>query len=1047
MILDKIFVYFYPLILFLLHMKKILLTCLLSIGTLASAQITLGSGTTTGGTSTSVATVPWSTYYGYSYAQQILTKSNINADAAGNITGLKFYLGASSAITNSNDVVVYLGLTNKETFASTTDWIPTASLTQVFAGTVTNNAGVVEITFPTPFPYDNVNNLVIAIDENKADDDGGERFYTYSNGSNKTLYYRSDTTNPNPASITQTGTRSGTQSVVTLLGLTLNPVPLCPVVSAPSAAATGVSVTPAITWAAITNATGYRLSIGTTAGGTDVVNNADVGNVLTYTPSTPLNFNKQYYYTVNSYNGAIPSVSCSERSFTTMNIPCPTVTAPASSATGVSVTPTITWDAITGVTGYKLKVGTTAGGSDVMNNIDLGNVTSYTFSSALLNSTQYYYTVTSYDANNNTSASCSERSFTTVCAVVVPAYSHDFASFPGACWSLANGGTPATGPGTGTTNYWVSDGFLNVGSSGAARMNLYSTGRNGWLKSPAFNLSAGGYRVKFNYGVTGFDVTTASAMGSDDIVQFLVSPDGGATWTILKTWDTSNTPSNTSNTYTFDLSNYLGTNTVFAIYGSDGAVNDAPDYDFFVDNFVVEAIPACDTPATLNHSAVTYNSATISWTPPSVAPANGYQYSYSTTNTAPASGTSTTATTQDLGPLLPQTTYYYWVRSMCAGSESAWASGSFTTPTTPPANDDCNNAVGLTVNPDLTCAATTAGNTLGATNSNVPVGTCTGNPDDDVWYSFVATSTLHNIVLSNVVATGTSTSTSLYTQVFSGACGSLTSLQCGTTNSTNASGLTVGQTYYVRVYNSNGAGANNSFNICVNTPPAPPANDVCAGAVALTVGGNFNANAIVSTNVNAVTDGTTSCQSSRGDNVWYSVVVPASGKVTLEVQGVAGSGFVDSVLSIHSGTCGSLTSIACDDDAGVDNFSLVSVTGQTPGATLYVSVWRYTGSAGGGSTTGEFRISAYDASLLATSETSAAKNDLKAYPNPFHDVLNISDISKVKSISIVDLAGRVVKTIDNPSSALQLGDLKQGMYLVTLNLKDGSKQTIKAIKK
>ncbi|KXH81486.1 fibronectin type III domain-containing protein [Chryseobacterium kwangjuense] len=811
---------------------------------------------------------------------------------------------------------------------------------------------------------------------------------------------------------------------------------------------TSTATTESVSWTIGTPAPSYDIYYSTTntaptSGSTPNVTGA-TGTTNTLINLTPLT---TYYVWVRSHcSSSDQSIWIAGPSFTTKAF-CPVVSAPAAGASAVSVTPTFTWAANADATGYRLTIGTTSGGTDVLNNFDLGNVTTYTLPTALNNSTTYYYTINSYNAGGITSTSCTVRSFTTVCGVLTPSYTNDFASFPGACWTLANGGTPATGPGTGTTNYWVSDGFLNVGSSGAARINLYSTGRNGWLKSPAFNLSAGGYRVKFNYGVTGFDVTTASAMGSDDIVQFLISPDGGATWTILKTWDTSDTPSNISNTYTFDLSNYLGANTVFAIYGSDGAVNDAPDYDFFVDNFVVEAIPACDAPGSLNHSAVTYNSATISWTPPSAAPANGYQYSYSTTNTAPASGTSITATTQDLGPLLPQTTYYYWVRSMCAGSESAWASGSFTTPAAPPANDDCNNAVGLTVNPDLTCAATTAGNTLGATNSNVPVGTCTGNPDDDVWYSFVATSTLHTIVLSNVVATGTSTSTSLYTQVFSGACGSLTSLQCGTTNSTNASGLTVGQTYYVRVYNSNGAGAYNSFNICVNTPPAPPANDVCGGAVALTVGGNFNANAIVSTNVNAVTDGTTSCQSSRGDNVWYSVVVPASGKVTLEVQGVAGSGFTDSVLSIHSGTCGSLTSIACDDDNGVDNFSLVSVTGQTPGATLYVSVWRYTGTAGGGSTTGQFKISAYDSSLLATSETSSVKNDLKAYPNPFHDVLNISDISKVKSISIVDLAGRVVKTIDNPSSALQLGDLKQGMYLVTLNLKDGSKQTIKAIKK
>lgn len=857
-----------------------------------------------------MATVPWSTYYGYSYAQQILTKANINADAAGNITGLKFYLGSSAAITNSNEVVVYLGLTNKASFSSTTDWIPTTALTQVFAGTVTNNAGVVEITFPTPFPYDNVNNLVIAIDENKADDDGGERFYTYSNGSNKTLYYRSDSTNPNPASITQTGSLSSTQSVVTLLGLALSPVPLCPTVSAPSAAATGVSVTPAITWGAITNATGYRLSIGTTAGGTDVMNNVDVGNVVTYTPATPLNYNKQYFYTVNAYNGSLTSPGCSERSFTTLNIPCPSVSAPASAATGVSVTPTITWGAVTGATGYKLKVGTTAGGSEILNNADLGNVTSYTFASPLLNGTKYYYTVNSYDATA-ASASCTERNFTTVCGVITPAYTNDFATFPGICWSLANGGTPATGPGTGTTNYWISDGFLNVGSSGAAKMNLYSTGRNGWLKSPAFNLSAGGYRVKFNYGVTAYDTTTASVMGSDDIVQFLVSVDGGTTWEVLNTWNAANAPGNTSNIYTFDLSNYVGANTVFAIYGSDGAVNDDPDYDFFVDNFTVEAIPACDIPTSVNHSAVTESSATISWVAPSAAPANGYQYYYSTTNTAPASGTLTTATTQNLSPLQPQTTYYYWVRSMCSGAESAWVSGTFKTLATPPANDNCSSAVDLVVGGNFAQHSIT-GTTAGATNTPALTASCLFTP-------------------------------------------------------TNVAG-----------------------------------------------------------------------------NVWYRVVVPASGNLTLETDTTTGTTLEDTVMSVFA-DCNTTTSIACNDDGGNGSFSKISLTGQTPGTTLYVSVWRYSSSGGGAD--GEFKVSAYDASLLATSEVSAARNDLKAYPNPFTDVLNISDISKVKSVSIVDLAGRVVKTIDNPSSALQLGDLKQGMYLVTLNLKDGSKQTIKAIKK
>lgn len=84
---------------------------------------------------------------------------------------------------------------------------------------------------------------------------------------------------------------------------------------------------------------------------------------------------------------------------------------------------------------------------------------------------------------------------------------------------------------------------------------------------------------------------------------------------------------------------------------------------------------------------------------------------------------------------------------------------------------------------------------------------------------------------------------------------------------------------------------------------------------------------------------------------------------------------------------------------------------------------------------------------LAVSEVAQKKNELTIYPNPFTDVLNISDGKKVKSVLVTDVAGRLLKTIDNPSSELHLGDLKQGLYFVTLNMQDGSKQTIKAIKK
>lgn len=87
------------------------------------------------------------------------------------------------------------------------------------------------------------------------------------------------------------------------------------------------------------------------------------------------------------------------------------------------------------------------------------------------------------------------------------------------------------------------------------------------------------------------------------------------------------------------------------------------------------------------------------------------------------------------------------------------------------------------------------------------------------------------------------------------------------------------------------------------------------------------------------------------------------------------------------------------------------------------------------------------AAALATNEIVSNKISVKAYPNPFTDLLTISDVKDVKSIMISDMSGKIVKTIQKPESTLRLGDLNAGMYLVILNMNDGSRQTIKAIKK
>src|SRR5690606_899262 len=67
----------------------------------------------------------------------------------------------------------------------------------------------------------------------------------------------------------------------------------------------------------VLTATGYRISIGSTSGGADIVNNLDLGNVTSFMPTTDLPEDTTIYVRVIPYNEAGDAVGCSEEYFTT----------------------------------------------------------------------------------------------------------------------------------------------------------------------------------------------------------------------------------------------------------------------------------------------------------------------------------------------------------------------------------------------------------------------------------------------------------------------------------------------------------------------------------------------------------------------------------------------------------------------------------------------------------------------------------------------------------------------------------------------------------
>ncbi|TYA58398.1 fibronectin type III domain-containing protein, partial [Formosa maritima] len=309
--------------------------------------------------------------------------------------------------------------------------------------------------------------------------------------------------------------------------------PSCVNLIAPTNGQTGVAITANLSWTAATGIpTGYTLSVGTTPGGTDIVNDLDVGLSTTY-DLPELDYSTTYYVTITPYNGNGPAVGCSEYSFTTgadpnapvdcgsgipintvfcytnndnttfsfissdgsplvvvfnsgstennwdeliildsdgttnLNAATPygnagnlaglmfissgdtitvgvtsdgsgisctsnpwdfdvycldttalpncdaTLTSPLNGAIDIDVATQITWSAATVfVTGYFVSIGTTTGGTDIADNVDVGDVLTYTPGSILPYESTIYVTITPYN-DNGSAINCNEISFTT----------------------------------------------------------------------------------------------------------------------------------------------------------------------------------------------------------------------------------------------------------------------------------------------------------------------------------------------------------------------------------------------------------------------------------------------------------------------------------------------------------------------------------------------------------------------------------------------------------------------------------------------------------
>lgn len=198
----------------------------------------------------------------------------------------------------------------------------------------------------------------------------------------------------------------------------------CPSLLNPTDGAISVPVNSPITWESVTGVPGYIISLGTTAGGNDIVNERNVGTSTSFSPPTGLPENTEIFVTITLFFFNQPNIICDTQSFTTAaltEVPdCVTSTLPSNNSNNINTSTNISWSAASGASGYILSIGTTLNGSEILNNLDIGNNLSYNPPTDLPSEANIFVNIIPYN-RIGMAMGCSTVSFITAAAAVLPA--------------------------------------------------------------------------------------------------------------------------------------------------------------------------------------------------------------------------------------------------------------------------------------------------------------------------------------------------------------------------------------------------------------------------------------------------------------------------------------------------------------------------------------------------------------------------------------------------------------------------------------------------
>ena len=414
-------------------------------------------------------------------------------------------------------------------------------------------------------------------------------------------------------------------------------------------------------------------------------------------------------------------------------------------------------------------------------------------------------------------------------------------------------------------------------------------------------------------------------------------------------------------TNTFAVLNNLAPNTTYYFWVKSICGNTQTSWSSGGSFTTAASSSTCNTPTQLYTDGATATSINIAWVAPTPAPSNGYIYCYSTINDPYSTGAITGTTTNTfavLNNLAPNTTYYFWVKSICGNTQTSWSSGgSFTTAAS-----------------SSTCNTPTQLYTDGATATSINIAWVAPTPAPSNGYIYCYST------INDPYSTGAIT---------------------GTTTNTFAvlNNLAPNTTYYFWVKS-----------ICGNTQTS------------WSSGGSFTTAASSST-CNTPTQLYTDGATATSINIAWVAPTPAPS-----------NGYIYCYSTINDPySTGAITGTTTNTFAVLNNLA--------PNTTYYFWVKSICGntqtnwSSGGSFTTQVLGIESF------------SSDKIKLYPNPVKTVLTISLDDNISAISVYNLIGQelMTKTINSNEATIDVAHLSIGTYWIKVTSNNEIK-TVKIIK-